>query len=193
MSCSPFDLKDYFFGELREAEREAVQQHLKSCAACREELQSLRLTRSALLELRDEEMPHRIGFVSDRVYEPSAVKRWWRSVWGSAPRLAFASAAMLSLAILTHGVLTRVELPGRDRQGAAGSAQIQAEVDRRVADLIRQAVAESEARQSAKAAAYQKEIRDQRRRDVETFSQVLDLMERQMKNVVRTTAYGEGN
>jgi len=63
-------------------------------------LNRLRSTQAVLLSVPDEEIPQRIGFVSDRVYEPSLMLRWWRAFWGSAPRLAFASAAMLSAAIL---------------------------------------------------------------------------------------------
>src|SRR5258708_30383205 len=100
MSCSPFDLRDYFFGELPEEDRRQVDLHTRSCAACRDELNQLRSTQAVLLSVPDEEIPQRIGFVSDRVYEPSAGRRWWRVFWGSGPRLVFASAAMLSLAIL---------------------------------------------------------------------------------------------
>ena len=49
MSCSPFDLRDYFFGELPEEDRRQVDFHTKSCAACREELSRLRSTQAALL------------------------------------------------------------------------------------------------------------------------------------------------
>ena len=48
MSCSPFDLRDYFFGELPEESRRQVDLHTKSCAACREELNSLRSTQAIL-------------------------------------------------------------------------------------------------------------------------------------------------
>ena len=104
MSCSPFDLRDYFFGELPEEGRRQVELHTKSCAACLEELNSLRSTQAILLSVPDEEIPQRIGFVSDRVYEPSRLLRWWRAFWGSAPRLGFASAAMLSMAIVVFAM-----------------------------------------------------------------------------------------
>src|SRR4030095_5640540 len=103
MSCSPFDLRDYFFGELPESDRRQTDLHIKSCVSCREELDQLRSTQTALLAIPDEEIPQRIGFVSDRVYEPSAVRRWLRAFWGSAPKLGFASAALISAAILASG------------------------------------------------------------------------------------------
>ena len=33
MTCSPFDLKDYFFGELNAEHRELVEQHVAACSA----------------------------------------------------------------------------------------------------------------------------------------------------------------
>ena len=36
MSCSPFDLKDYFFEELDGAQRKQVEAHVTGCRACRE-------------------------------------------------------------------------------------------------------------------------------------------------------------
>src|ERR1035441_5687340 len=104
MSCSPYDLRDYLFEELAFGQRGEVRVHLKSCAPCTAELQSLRLTQAALLALRDEDMPQRIGFVSDKVFQPSPVRRWFAGFWTSAARISFVSAAMLSAAILVHAV-----------------------------------------------------------------------------------------
>ena len=114
MSCSPFDLRDYAFDELTEKERREVELHVRTCDGCREELQRLHLTQSALLALRDEEIPQRIAFVSDKVFEPSPLRRWMQSVWRSGPRLGFASAAMLSAALLLSAWLR----PPRDHAPA---------------------------------------------------------------------------
>ena len=100
MSCSPFDLKDYFLRELNPTDARRVEAHLKSCPGCREEMDRLRLTEAALSSLREEEIPRRIAFVSDQVFEPSPLRRWWGAFWGSSARLGFAAAAMLSGAIL---------------------------------------------------------------------------------------------
>src|ERR1035437_5757537 len=100
MSCSPFDLRDYFLKELPESEQRQVEAHVRNCQPRLEERDRLRLTDAALFALREEEIPQRIGFVSDPVCEPSPWRRWWAAWWGSAARLAFASAAMLSIAIL---------------------------------------------------------------------------------------------
>src|SRR5262249_4740031 len=102
MSCSPFDLRDYFLNELSDTERRQVDAHVKTCMACREEVDRLRLTETALFSMRDEEIPQRIAFVSDPVFQRSPWRRWFDAFWGSAARLGFASAAMLSTAILVY-------------------------------------------------------------------------------------------
>src|ERR1035441_7979167 len=104
MSCSPFDLRDYFLKELPDSERRQVEVHVRNCRPCLEELDRLRLTEAALFALREEEIPQRIGFVSDKIFEPSPWRRWWRAFWESGARLAFASAAMLSVAILVSAL-----------------------------------------------------------------------------------------
>jgi anti-sigma factor RsiW len=98
MSCS-IDLKAYAVDELPKNERRVVEDHMRGCQSCREELDRLNLTKSALVSLEDEEIPRRIAFVSDRVFEP----RWWQRMWHSGPAMGFASAALLAGAILVHG------------------------------------------------------------------------------------------
>lgn len=126
MSCSPFDLKDYFFDELKSAERQAVEAHASACPACREELTALQATRAALLSVAEEEPPRRIAFVSDKVFEP----RWWQVLWNSGPKLGFAGAAMLSAAIVVHGFAAR---PSGEALEAEVAKRVSAEVTRAVA------------------------------------------------------------
>lgn len=102
MSCSEIDWKAYVLDEMSAGDRLRAHEHAEACAACGEELERLQLTRAALLAVADEEIPRRIAFVSDKVFEPG----WWQRLWTSAPRLGFASAAMLSIAILVSA-LTR--------------------------------------------------------------------------------------
>jgi anti-sigma factor RsiW len=141
MSCQSVDLKAYVLAELPAAERKRVEDHAGGCVACREELERLDATHASLLLLREEEIPRRIGFVSDKVFEPS----WWQRLWQSGPRLGFASAAMLSVAILAHGFVAR--------QAAApapsvNEAQIAARIDTEVAERVSKALAVSEERQT---------------------------------------------
>jgi anti-sigma factor RsiW len=150
MSCSPFDLKDYFLQELPSPERVQVEAHVNHCPACREELERLQLTASALFSLRDEEIPQRIAFVSDQIFEPSPVRRWFSGFWGSTARLGFASALMLSASIFYSAirpgptVLRPVVVP------VAAVTPSPKEIQSQIQQAVSKAVAEVEARQSEK-------------------------------------------
>jgi len=155
MSCSPFDLRDYFLKELPEADRRQVDLHIQGCALCREELDRLHLTQAALLTLRDEEVPQRIAFVSDKIFEPSPARRWWTALWSSGPRLGFASAALLSAALVFSAVTRPAPLPAPAPASSASRATpaaLQEEIDRRVAAAVTQAAARLEERQSRQTA-----------------------------------------
>jgi hypothetical protein len=154
MSCSPFDVRDYFLRELTDGERRQTEIHLKGCPTCREELERLRLTEAALLALRDEEIPQRIGFVSDKVFEPSALRRWWQTLWGSAARLGFASAAMLSVAILVAALSRPAPAPqaGAGSLSRAEAARLEAKFEARMREAVKQTIAETETRQERKTA-----------------------------------------
>ncbi len=185
MSCSPFDLKDYLFGELKPAESGQVESHVRECRPCREELERLRMTQAALHSLRDEEPPRRIAFVSDKVFEP----RWWEVWWNSAPRLAFAGAAVLAAAILVHafakpGVVAAPSSPN----SAAIEARIHAEVAQRIDSAVRAAVAQSEERQAKKASemveAVRRDLEFQRRSDEVRFEEAFTILQKKYNNVI---------
>lgn len=127
MSCPQDDLKAYLLGELPGADRGVVEAHLAACAACRQELGRLRQTAEALRSVPDEEIPHRIAFVSDKIFEP----RGWSRFWNSAPRLGFASAAILAAAILAHAWLRPAPAVTAE-QLAALESRVRAEVLRNV-------------------------------------------------------------
>jgi anti-sigma factor RsiW len=153
MSCSPFDLKDYFLQELPSPERVQVEAHVNHCPACREELERLQLTASALFTLRDEEIPQRIAFVSDQIFEPSPVRRWFSGLWGSTARLGFASALMLSASIFYFAATRRVPAPvwaPAPPYMAAAVSPTPQEVQRQIQQAVSQAVAEVETRQAEK-------------------------------------------
>jgi anti-sigma factor RsiW len=121
MTCS-MDIKAYALGEIAGRERSEMESHVRSCRSCREELDRLNLTRSALASLEDEEIPRRIAFVSDRVFEP----RWWQTIWHSGPVMGFASAALLAVAILAHGFARPMPVP------STGTTVDTAQIERRV-------------------------------------------------------------
>src|ERR1700733_8119119 len=127
MSCSSDDLKAYVVDEVTRQERGIVEDHVRGCQSCREELDRLNLTRSALALLEDEEIPRRIAFVSDRVFEP----RWWQTMWRSGPVMGFASAVVLAAAILAHGFA---------RPATVDTAQIERRVEAQVGARLDAAV-----------------------------------------------------
>ncbi len=182
MSCSAVDLKAYFLGELAAAERTPVETHVRACQSCREELERLNLTRTALLSLEQEEAPQRIAFVSDKVFEP----RWWQTIWHSGPVMGFASAGVLSAAILVHAFAA----PGEVRVPAAtpGTAKIEQRIDRevsaRVEAAVAKAIAETEARQDQKIARVldtaEKRYESQRLADLAAAQQTIAYYEKKM-------------
>jgi len=193
MSCSPFDLRDYFFGELPEQDRRQVDLHTKGCAACREELNSLRSTQAILLSAPDEEIPQRIGFVSDRVYEPSRLRRWWRTFWGSAPRLGFASAAMLSVAIIVAAMYQ----PTPVTPVTVDVAGLQADFLRQMNQAVEKAVAESDARHERRTAellaAATRRFDSERRADMAAVSQSFAILEKFAKREYRAANFPESS
>jgi hypothetical protein len=142
MSCSPFDLRDFFLKELPLPQALQVEDHVRGCPACAEELDRLRLTEAALMSLREEEMPRRIAFVPDPALEPAGWKRAWAAFWNSGPRLGFASTAMLSVALIIFAVTRPAQAPAPPVQTAPISS---AEVQQRVDDAVHQATRESRA------------------------------------------------
>ena len=178
MSCSPFDLRDYFLKELPGPEGKQVELHVKICAACREELERLRATEAALVSLSDEEIPQRLAFVSDKIFEPSPARRAWVAFWGSGARLGFASAAMLSAALVVYTV------GGAQKGGSrevALTPQIQAAMDR--------AVAASETHMEQRIAAVQEENRKERRQLIAAAA-LMDYSRREELMMVRSNFGG---
>jgi hypothetical protein len=146
MSCSPFDLRDFFLKELTDPQQRQVESHVRSCAPCREELDRLRLTEAALFSLREEEIPQRIAFVSDPIFEPSPWRRWLSAFWGSGARLGFASAAMLSAALVVFALhrpaaappVVQIAPPQVQTVAAVSDSEIQARIDAAVAKAVSQ-------------------------------------------------------
>jgi hypothetical protein len=151
MSCSPFDLRDYFFKELPLPQQLQVEAHVKTCVACQEEMERLQVTGAALFSLREEEIPQRIGFVSDKIFEPSPMRRWFAAFWGSTARLGFASAVVLSVA-MSFSAWHRSPAPAADtsvtvtKNVAVPAPLSPEEMDRRIQAAVVKAVEDVEAR-----------------------------------------------
>ena len=181
MSCSSIDLKAYFLGELAAAEKTAAESHIQACAGCRDELDRLRLTQTALQSLEEEEIPQRIAFVSDKVFEP----RWWQTMWRSAPAMGFASAAMLAAAILAHGFARPAPIyTPAPIDTAQIDQRVEREVSARLDDAVRKAVGEMQTRQAQQFAkvldAAEKRYEFQRQADVAATQQSVRYLEKQM-------------
>src|SRR4051812_16564003 len=112
------DWKSYALGELDARARQEAQSHVTACADCQDELAGLRVTLDAMATLREEELPRRIAFVSDKVFEP----RWYEKLF---LRPSFAAAALVAAAILVHAFVRPLGAP-------ANAPQAMAQVDTRV-------------------------------------------------------------
>jgi anti-sigma factor RsiW len=122
MSClspeSKPDWSAYALGELNPEARGQAEAHAAACQSCREELASLRVTLEAMSALREEEIPRRIAFVSDKVFEP----RWWQRIFNPT----FAAASVVAAAILVHAFVRPVNT----------EAQVQAQVNAALAKAM---------------------------------------------------------
>ncbi len=123
MSCESYDWKAYALGEMARPARMEAESHAAACATCRDELATLRLTLDTLSTLREEEIPRRIAFVSDKVFEP----RWWQRLF--SPN--FAAACVIAGAILVHAFA----------RPSISDTQLQAQIQARVDVAVNKAVA----------------------------------------------------
>jgi len=162
MSCSSIDLKAYLLGETSPRDKVLVEDHIRACQNCREEQERLRIAYSALTSLGEEEMPQRIAFVSDKVFEP----RWWQRMWRSGPAMGFAASAVLAAAILVHAFVRPAPSPAVT--ASVDSAQVEQRVEKEVNARV----------QSAVAAAVAKAVSDADSRREQKFAQMLDAAEK---------------
>jgi anti-sigma factor RsiW len=139
MNCEQCDWKAYALGELDLSARREAEAHAATCAQCREELATLRLTLDAMATLRDEEMPRRIAFVSDKVFEP----KWYQRLWSPT----FAGAMVLAAAILVHGFVRPA--------GSMDDARVQAQVAQAVTKAVAQAEAKNQEQMLEVVSAYE--------------------------------------
>lgn len=152
MTCnSPESKPDWKAYVLRELGPDAARQaevHLAACSHCHEEVATLRLTLDTLSTLREEEVPRRIAFVSDKVFEPS----WWQRVFSPT----FAAGALIAAAILIHGSLR----PGQAQVDAAVTKAI-SQVETRHAQEIEVMYEQLEVREKQVANMYRNAVLSQ--------------------------------
>jgi anti-sigma factor RsiW len=191
MNCSPFDLRDYCLKELPDPERKQVEAHIRTCAECRQEVDRWLLTEGALASLREEEIPQRIAFVSDKIFEPAGWKRAWGALWGSSARLGFVSAAMISAALVVFA-FSFSQYAGRKAAPYAPAApagltaqQVQVQIDA----AVEKALAANEAKFEHRIAEIQERDLKERQRLVQWADDLVDYSQRS-ELAYRRASYG---
>ncbi len=186
MNCSNIDLKGYFLGEAPLADRAAAESHVRECAACASELERMRTVRSALFAAPEEEMPRRIVFTEAKSAVAPA-QPWWK--W------TFASAAMLSAAMVAHATWRPAAAPAPTVDVAAIEASVTAKLqpglDQQVRQAVSTAVADAETRANDRAmklvAATERRLNEEHRTEVVALQSNIELLTKRV-NVWRTTA-----
>jgi len=174
------DWKAYALGEMPAPARREAETHVASCHFCQDELAGLRLTLDALATLHEEEMPRRIAFVSDKVFEPT----WWQKWSQSFLRPTFAAGCVIAAAIVAHGFVRPAALPSAAVDTSAIEARITAEVNERLQAQMQQTV--TAAVNSAVNTAVVKAVAETRQQDEQRTSALLAASERRYSDA---TAY----
>jgi len=196
MSCTLNDQKPdwkaYALDELDPVARRQAEIHAAACAECHEEIASLRLTLNALSNLREEEIPRRIAFVSDKVFEP----RWWQGLLRPSFAASFSAADLIAAAILVHGFIRPMAPVPAPIDTAVLQRQMEQQIEKQVAARVRgdvaqqineavtKAVAQAEQREEQKTAALlaatEKRYTEQRRADFATAAANYDMLSKQL-------------
>jgi hypothetical protein len=153
------DWKAYTLGEMDAGARQEAENHISVCSGCQDELAGLRVTLDAMATLRDEELPRRIAFVSDKVFEP----RWYQKMGQTFLRPSFAAACVIAAAILVHAFVRPVVVPSNaiaqvDTSAIEAritrdlTARLQSEMATTVNTAVTKAVAETEKRDDQRTA-----------------------------------------
>lgn len=172
------ELRDYAFDELPASARTAMEQHLTTCQDCAAELDSLRLTTAALRILPDREIPQRIAFVSDKVFEPSATARWFSGFWNSASKLGFASACILAVGLIVSASLQYGKPAGSVSATQPARVDVTAQVNDAVAKAVAQIRTEDARLTQVALEASEKRQADERHSLMAAMAENLDLLQR---------------
>ena len=164
------DWKSYALGELDARARQEAESHVAACADCQDELAGLRVTLDAMATLREEELPRRIAFVSDKVFEP----RWYEKLTQAFLRPSFAAAAVIAAAILVHAFVRPVSAPANAPQAIAqaDTSAIEARVTAEVTARLQSEMA------AAVNTAVTKAVADTEKRDDQRTAQLLSASDR---------------
>ncbi len=192
MPCAEYDWKGYVLQEITPEERRKMEEHLKGCAACRQEVDALGLTIVAVRRLPQQPAPRRLAFVSDPVFE----QPWWKRMWRTAgPAWGFAGALAIAGAIFAHGLLA----PPPAAPARADAAEIRKlvgeELERqmpaRVEAAVRAQIAPAAAQLEARLAQFEQRVEGERRADLRDVTAAFELLQKRINNVYLASAqYG---
>ncbi len=172
-------VRDYAFGELPAADRAGVERHVAGCAECAAEFDGFRLTVASLRALPDVEIPQRIAFVSDKVFEASGWSRFWAGFWNSSARLGFASAVLVAVAAIA--VSSRpVAVAPLVAQVKAPVANTPVDLDGAVAKAVAQARAEDNAQFQTILASVEARHKKEHQELLVAVQENLDVMQKRM-------------
>jgi anti-sigma factor RsiW len=166
-------LRDYAVGELSPGRQPELERHLGVCADCALELDQLRLTTAALRTLPDREIPQRIAFVSDKVFEPSPAARFLGGFWNSAARLGFASACVLGGALVVSAYHRPAEV--RTVVQAANT-----DVSKQVNDAVAKAVAQVRVEDAREIEAVSHKYEQQYQARMATVAENFEVLQKQL-------------
>jgi len=177
------DWKAYALGELEARARQEAENHVAACSDCQDELAGLRVTLDAMATLHDEEIPRRIAFVSDKVFEP----RWYQRMAQAFLRPSFAAAGLIAAAILVHAFVRPVAAPP-SATAQMGTAAIEARVTAQVTERLQNEMATAVNAAVTKAVA-ETERRDDQRTALllsateQRYSEAADFLNRQVTRI----------
>jgi len=183
MSCKLQDRPDwkaYTLGELDAHARQEAESHVAACSDCQDELAQLRVTLDTMATLRDEELPRRIAFVSDKVFEP----RWYQKMF---LRPSFGAAALIAAAILVHAFVRPAVLPS-SAPAQVDTRAIEARVTAQVTERLQSEMATAVNTAVTKAVAETVERDDQRTAMLlaateKRYSDAADFLNRQVTRI----------
>lgn len=184
MACVEYDWKGFVLQETAPEERRRMEEHLKSCAACREEVEALGLTLVAVRRLPQQPIPRRLAFVSDPVFELP----WWKRMWRTAaPAWGFAGALVIAAAIFAHGLLSTPPAPVARVDAAEVERLVQAELERQIPAkleaVVKAQIAPAAERLEARLAAFGQRVEQERRADLRDVTAAFELLQKRINNV----------
>jgi hypothetical protein len=103
----PDELGEYLYGEVDVVARRRIEEHVRACSGCAEEIQSLQQVRGTLASWVPPEVALGFRMISDEdatVASTAGIVGWWR------PALGFAAAAVIIVGIMAALARPQIEL-----------------------------------------------------------------------------------